>query len=315
MTVPHAIDSVAVIGAGLIGVGWATIFINAGLPVSIFDQNADLLATVEQQIADNLAEMRSSELAGPTSRSNAKITICTSIDEAVAGVDYVQESVLEVLDIKRDVSVAIDAVLASHAIVGSSSSGIPASKYTEGLVNRSRFFVVHPVNPPHLIPVVEIVPADWSEAALIPVIRSFMEHIGQQPVVLNREIDGFILNRLQGALLNEAWALFADGYASAADIDRTVSAGLGLRWSFMGPFETIDLNAPGGIADYAARLSGLYYEIAQSRMNPRPWPKTAVERAAAELGTTFSKISHADRIGERDRRLLALNRHKRETKD
>src|SRR5690606_23559180 len=128
-------------------------------------------------------------------------------------------------------------------------------------------------------------------------------------VEVRRELPGFILNRLQGALLNEAWALYAEGYASLEDIDATVSRGLGLRWAFMGPFETIDLNAPGGIAAYARRLGPLYHEIAMSRTEPAAWSEPLIEAAAAERRAALP----LDRLGERSRwrdsRLMALVKH------
>ena len=132
-------------------------------------------------------------------------------------------------------------------------------------------------------------------------------------MVVQREIEGFVLNRLQGALLNEAWALYSEGYASADDIDRTVRAGLGLRWSLMGPFETTDLNAPGGIADYAERLEPLYYRVAQSRSQPKPWPADAIKSAERELAERFAEQSREARIRKRDEWLLALKRAKSDT--
>ena len=153
-------------------------------------------------------------------------------------------------------------MIRDDAAVGSSSSGIPASAFTEHAPRRERFLIAHPVNPPHLVPIVELVPAPWTDPAILPWARGVMQSVGQAPIVVYREIEGFVLNRLQGALLMEAWALFEEGYASAADIDLCVSQGLGLRWSFMGPFETIDLNAPGGVDDYARRLGPLYHSIA-----------------------------------------------------
>ncbi|QLC26360.1 3-hydroxyacyl-CoA dehydrogenase [Parasphingopyxis algicola] len=306
-------QTVAVIGSGLIGIGWATVFCRAGLHVRMFDQEPQRLDHAVASIGANLEMMRDNGLVEGTQCATDRVELCDSIAEVVDGVDYVQESVFETIEAKRTVARQIDEVTSADILVGSSSSGIPASQITEDLTNRSRFLVVHPVNPPHLIPVVEIVPAPWSDPEAIPVIRDFMERIGQKPVVVRREIEGFILNRLQGALLNEAWALFADGYATAADIDRTVSDGLGLRWSFMGPFETIDLNAPGGIADYAERLSELYFRVAQSRSDPKPWPSEAVKRAESELRDTGYTGSIAERSLDRDRKLMSLLRHKRKS--
>lgn len=194
----------------------------------------------------------------------------------------------------------------SAAVVGSSSSGIPGSAFTEECTNRSRFLVVHPVNPPHLVPVVEIVPAPWTDTDVVTIANDLMSLVGQVPVLVRREIEGFILNRLQGALLNEAWALFEDGYASAADIDKTVAYGLGLRWSFMGPFETIDLNAPGGLKDYAERLAPLYHRIAQSRPTARAWSQEAIAAADAERRVALPAGDLAARREWRDAYLMRL---------
>jgi L-gulonate 3-dehydrogenase len=219
--------------------------------------------------------------------------------------------VFERVDEKRAVSDAIGGLIRDDAVVGSSSSGIPASAFTEHAPRRERFLVAHPVNPPHLVPLVELVPAPWTDPAIVPWLRAAMEAVGQAPIVVNREIEGFILNRLQGVLLKEAWALFEEGYASAADIDLTVSQGLGLRWSFMGPFETIDLNAPGGVDDYARRLGSLYHSIAQSRANPRPWSPELIERARSERRAALAKEKLPERSAWRDRRLMALVAHRR----
>jgi L-gulonate 3-dehydrogenase len=167
------------------------------------------------------------------------------------------------------------------------------------------------VNPPHLVPLVELVPAPWTDPAILPWLRAMMQAAGQAPIVVNREIEGFILNRLQGVLLKEAWALFEEGYASAADIDLCVSQGLGLRWSFMGPFETIDLNAPGGVDDYARRLGPLYHSIAQSRSNPQPWSPELIERARSERRAALAQEKLPERSAWRDRRLMALVGHRR----
>ncbi|WP_394730716.1 3-hydroxyacyl-CoA dehydrogenase [Altererythrobacter sp. GH1-8] len=305
------IRKVAIVGAGLIGVSWATVFCAAGIDVSIFDASEEQRQSALGRLDANLKLLRESGLHGAED-AHGKAVVYDQLEDAVATADYVQESVLETIEAKSRVARELDALVGSKTLVGSSSSGIPASAFTEDLANRDRFFVVHPVNPPHLIPVVEIVPAPWSDTAHIPVLRALMEDIGQEPMVVQREIEGFVLNRLQGALLNEAWALYREGYASADDIDRTVRAGLGLRWSLMGPFETIDLNAPGGIADYAARLEPLYQSVAQSRTEPQAWSVGAIARAKEELAQTFAGQSREARARRRDEWLLALKQAKAE---
>ena len=309
------IRNVAIVGAGLVGSGWAIVFARSGATVRVFDAEASIRASVLDRIRESLAEMRSVGLVDEVEAILARISVADSLAEAVAEADYVQESVFERVDVKTAISLAIDAAMRPDAIVGSSSSGIPASAFTEGCRNRGRFLISHPVNPPHLVPVVELVPAPWTDPAIVPFLRAEMERCGQVPVVVNREIAGFILNRLQGALLNEAWALFEDGYASAADIDATVAHGLGLRWSFMGPFETIDLNAPGGVADYAERLGPLYHSVAQDRTEPRPWSDELVGRVAAERRGALPGEALADRRAWRDGRLMRLVAHKQAQKD
>ncbi|RIX98173.1 3-hydroxyacyl-CoA dehydrogenase [Aureimonas flava] len=305
------IRRVAVVGAGLVGSGWAIVFARAGLDVAIFDESEAIRAAVLDRIAASLDDMRGAGLVADPQPILGRLRVAASLEEAVGEADYVQESVFERVEAKRAISLAIDAVMRPEAVVGSSSSGIPASAFTEECRNRARFLVVHPVNPPHLVPLVELVPAPWTDPELLPWLRGEMARTGQAPIVVNREIEGFILNRLQGALLNEAWALFEDGYASAADIDLTVSHGLGLRWSFMGPFETIDLNAPGGIDDYARRLGPLYHSIARSRTDPHPWSDDLAARAAEERRRALPLKDLPERSAWRDRRLIALAVHRR----
>lgn len=297
--------TIAIVGAGLVGSGWALVFARAGHAVRVFDPSADIRARILPWARESAAELAAAGLIGDAEAVVARIAVFDTLAEAVTGAGYIQESVFETVETKTAVCLAIDAAMDPLAIVGSSSSGIPASRFTEGCVNRSRFLIAHPVNPPHLVPVVELVPAPWTDAAVAGEARALMAAVGQVPVSLSREIDGFILNRLQGALLNEAWALYDDGFATLADIDATVSCGLGLRWSFMGPFETIDLNAPGGIADYARRLGGLYYGMAQSR-TPRAWPAETIRRADDERRAALPADELAARRAWRDRVLVRL---------
>ena len=261
-------------------------------------------------IRDSLNEMERCGLTRDVPSILARITVSDSLEDAVAEADYVQESVFERVDVKHRISLAIGAAIRTDAIVGSSSSGIPASEFTGDVQRRERFIIAHPVNPPHLIPLVELVPSPWTDPSIAPLLRDFMESVGQKPIVLSREINGFVLNRLQGALLNEAWALFDAGVASAADIDRTVSDGLGMRWSFMGPFETIDLNAPGGVADYAERLGPLYHSIAMDRRHPAQWHPDLIERVATERRQALPLEDLASRCDWRDKMLMMLAAHR-----
>ena len=301
---------VAVVGAGLVGAGWAIVFARAGHPVRIYDAVADVRAKVLAGIAGNVADLKHFDLIDDADAVMSRITVTEDLGAAVDGVAYVQESVFETVAAKTPVYAALDTLAPAHAPIGSSSSGIPASAFTEACKTRGRMLIAHPVNPPYLVPLVELVPAPWTDKSAIDVTHDLMVAVGQEPIRVNKEIDGFVLNRLQGALLNEAWALARDGVASTADIDKTVSAGLGLRWSFMGPFETIDLNAPKGVADYAARLGPLYHSVAVSRANPQAWDEKLIADVEKQRRNALGADKLDARRSWRDRRLMALAVHK-----
>jgi L-gulonate 3-dehydrogenase len=297
---------IAVVGAGLVGSGWAIVFARAGYDVRVFDASVGIREQLLTRLSNSLSAMKQHGLVDEADVILSRIAVVDELGAAITGASYVQESVVEVIERKREVATEIDRHLGADAIVGSSTSGFPASSFTEGCANRARFVVAHPVNPPHLIPVVEIVPAPWTDRSTVERTRDFMQAIGQAPVLVDREIPGFILNRLQGALLDEAWSLFEQGYASTDDIDKTIKFGLGLRWSFMGPFETIDLNAPEGIDDYARRLGSMYLELAKSRQPVGPWQKNAIRRATEERRAALPTNEINARRAWRDDQLMAL---------
>jgi L-gulonate 3-dehydrogenase len=306
---------IAIVGGGLVGSGWAIVFARAGESVRIYDADANIRNGVMDVIRGQLEDLKDNRLVNDVNAILDRTQVCSTLQSAIGSAIYVQESVFEQTDVKTEISAAIAPLLSDGAVVGSSTSGIPASDFTENLTNRNRFLVAHPVNPPYLAPIVEIVPTPWTDESAVESAMALMRTVGQSPVLVRREIEGFLLNRLQGALLREAWALFEGGYASAKDIDKTVSEGLGLRWSFMGPFETIDLNAPGGIKDYAERLGPLYHAIDASRDNPQPWSPDLIRAVEAERRTVLSEADLAERRNWRDRRLMALAAHKASLKD
>lgn len=298
---------VAVVGTGLVGAGWAIVFARAGHPVRLFDAVPGAAERAVEVIKDRLGGLAEHRLIGDSPEAILQnVRVATSLESAVEDVAYAQESVFEQAEPKTRVLQALESCLPLKAVVGSSSSGIPASKFSEHSSIRSRVLIVHPLNPPYLIPLVELVPAPWTETSAVDFAEALMHSIGQSPVRLRQEVDGFVLNRLQGALLREAWALFNDGVASAEDIDKTVRDGLGYRWSFMGPFETIDLNAPGGIGDYARRLGPLYQAIDASRLHDEPWSESLIARLESERRSVLPAEQLAARAAWRDRILMTF---------
>ena len=308
-------STATMIGAGLIGRSWAMVFARAGWNVRIYDSVATQLETAREHIETGLVEQQAYGLAGDASVAAARIAYVADLEHALAGVDWVQENTPEVLDVKREMYPRIDRATPPTAIVASSTSAIPASRFTEELAGRARCLVAHPVNPPHLVPVVELCGTPWTSPATMERVRAVMTEIGQVPIVVKRELDGFILNRLQGALLSEALRLVGEGYVSPQDLDKTIQDGLGLRWSFIGPFATIELNAPGGVADYCARYAGFYRSLAASPPSATIWDTATVQQVASQLEPTPTQAQRDARMRWRDLRLLALRQHKRDEPD
>lgn len=302
--------TVGIIGAGLVGSGWIIVFARAGYRVRVYDPSPEVRAQLPDKLVTTLSALKTHRLISDVDDVLGRIEVVGTLAESLVGATYVQESVPERADVKRAIYRDIDARISPDVAVGSSSSGIPGSVFTEGLRHAANYLIAHPVNPPYLVPVVELVPTPWTSEMTLGRVHSLMEAVGQVPVRVSGELKGFILNRLQGALLREAWALFEEGYATAADIDKTVSYGLGLRWSFMGPFETIDLNAPGGIRDYAARLGELYLDIALERAHPEAWSEELVSRVERERRQTLPLAGLAQRSDWRDSQLMALAVHR-----
>ena len=313
MTAVNTNGRIAVVGTGLVGSGWAIVFARAGFEVALFDAAPGAAERAHALIGQRLSDLCEAGLVTDPAAVHARIVIATSLADALDGALYVQESVFERVDVKRAIMREIDAVVGAETWIGSSSSGIGASHFTEHVACRARCLVAHPVNPPYLAPIVELVPAPWTAPATVEGVRALMERVGQSPVEMTREVEGFILNRLQGVLLMEAWRLVEQGLATVEDVDKTISQGLGLRWAFMGPFETIDLNAPGGIADYAHRFGGLFQSIAAATTEHRVWDAALIGKVEAQRREVLPARDLVSRGAWRDRRLMALARHKRET--
>jgi 3-hydroxyacyl-CoA dehydrogenase len=307
--------SVSIIGTGLIGQAWAVVFARAGCATTLWDGNAQAARQAVTLIEQQMQTLAQYGLVDDVPGAMARIRVADSLEAAVADADYVQENLPEVLDIKLDIFARLDAAAPPEAILASSTSGIPASAFTEGLAGRARCLVAHPVNPPSLIPVVELCGAPWTSQQTLERARAIMDAVKQKPVTVLQEIDGFILNRLQGALLREAFRLVEQGYVSVEDLDTTVSDGLGLRWSFMGPFETIDLNAPQGIRDYAQRYGPLYQELAKTQVDTRPWSGALIDSVTTARRADLPETELAARRAWRDQRLMALAAHKQHASD
>jgi len=305
-------EKVAIIGSGLIGRAWAMVFARAGHSVKLYDAAPGAAEKALGLIREGLQELNEFGLIAESADVVAKrVTAAATLADAVTDADYVQENTSENLDVKREVYRQMDALAPAHCILASSTSTIQTSRFSEGLKGKHRCIVAHPVNPPHIVPIVEISPAPWTSADVVAKTRALHEKAGQVAITVKKEVEGFILNRLQAALLLESWRLVKEDYVSVEDLDKCIKDGLGLRWSFMGPFETIDLNAPGGVPDYAKRYGPVLHGMMSNTKND-PWSDPLVAKVDGERRQIMSQDKHAEREAWRDRRLMALIAHKRD---
>ena len=304
-------EKIAIIGTGLIGRAWAMVFARAGHPVKLWDNDAGAAAKALSLIAEGIRELHSFGLIADDPKTvSARVSAAASLAEALTDADYVQENTAERVDVKKQVYAQMDKAAPPDCILASSTSTIPTSVFSQGLQGKHRCIVAHPVNPPHVVPVVELSPAPWTSEEVLKRAFALHEKVGQVPIIVKKETQGFILNRLQAALLHEAWRLVKEDYVSVDDLDKCLKDGLGLRWSFMGPFETIDLNAPGGVPDYANRYGAVLYEMMKD-VKLAPWDESLVQKINAERRKVLPQSRHAEREAWRDRRLMALIAHKR----
>lgn len=277
---------VALIGAGMVGRAWGIVFARAGHPVRLHDTTPGAAEAAVTFAAEMLPALAAVDLLGGADPAEvlARIAAVPTLEAALEGARHVQESTPEDLATKREVFARLDAAAEAEAVLSSSTSALLPSAFTEGLAGRARCVVVHPINPPYLVRAVEVVPAPWTAPETLARTTDLLRAAGMAPIVMTREIDGFVMNRMQGALLEEAFRLVADGYAGVEDIDIGLREGLALRWSFMGPFETIDLNAPGGVRDYVERYQQNFARLFPSMQRRVDWAGPVWRRSRPSAG-------------------------------
>lgn len=301
--------TVAIIGAGSIGVAFALVFARAGWHVRLQDPDTARLAAVPAEVAERAAALKTFELVEePPEALCARVATVTSLADAVAGVPLVLECAPERVELKRALFAQLDSLAHPDAILASVSSALPVSSFAADLPGRARCLIAHPGNPPYLIPVVEIVPAPFTDAQVAQRAEDLFASLGMAPVRVAREVEGFIFNRLQGAVLREAYCLVRDGVASVADIDRVMREGLAPRWSVIGPFETVDLNTRGGIASHAEKMGPAYARMGKERGQDDPWTPELVAEVARQRRAVLPLDQWTSRVSWRDIELMALTR-------
>jgi 3-hydroxyacyl-CoA dehydrogenase len=304
-----------IVGGGSIGIAFAIVFARAGWQVRLFDPAAERRALAPAEILQRLEELARFGLLDESAHAiAARVEIVTTLDAATANADLVQECAPEREEIKRELFAQLDRAAPAHAILASASSFLAASRFVDQtLPGRGRCLIAHPGNPPYLIPVVEIVPAPFTtDDAVTRAIGLFTE-AGLKPVRVAKEVEGFVFNRLQGALLREAYCLVRDGVASVDDIDTVVREALGLRWSVIGPFETADLNTRGGIASHAQKMGPSYARMGAERGQNDPWTTELVADVTAARRSALPLDQWDARVAWRDRELMKLAQYRKQS--
>jgi 3-hydroxyacyl-CoA dehydrogenase len=299
------IHRVAIIGTGVIGASWAALFLAKGLEVVATDVAPNAEAALRRFVETAWPALKRLGLAPGASQSNLKFT--PSLEEAVAGADLVQENGPERIDFKKKLYGQLDDLLPPDVIIASSSSGLTMSEIQSGCPSHpERCVIAHPFNPPHLIPLVEIVGGTKTSEATIRRAAEFYTSIGQRTVRLNKEMPGHVANRLQGALAREVYYLVAEGVVSAADVDTALCWGPGLRWGVMGNMMLNHLGGgPGGIEHFFQQFTGpmtAWWKTLGSPVLTPEVQKKLIDSVHAEVGSR----SIDELAAERDEILLGL---------
>ena len=298
MTNADVVRRVAVVGTGVIGRSWALVFLRAGCDTTLFDADAGALERARAWIVSQ-----------PVERSGMLRT-CDSLGEAVASAQYVQESGPERLDLKTSMFEEIDRLAPADATLASSTSAFDMTAIAGRTHHPKRCVVAHPVNPPHTIPVVEVLGGAQTSAETVRRTIEFLAEVGQTPVLLKKHVHGFLLNRLQFALVREAMHLLQEGVADVDAIDAVVRDGLGLRWALLGPFAVADTNKDDGARAYFGGYEEWITDL-MDRLGPTPRIDAAlVERLGRELDDMRGDIPRVQMREWRDRMVMEIRRLK-----
>jgi 3-hydroxyacyl-CoA dehydrogenase len=307
------IKRVALVGTGVIGASWATLFLARGLDVVATDTAPGAEERLRATVARQWPAMETLGLVPDASPD--RLIVPSSLEEAVSGADFVQENGPERLDIKRELYRRMDAAAKPSTVLASSSSGILISEVQSACSRAERVLVGHPFNPPHLIPLVEVVGGKATSPEAIDTAMGFYREIGKRAIHIRKEVKGHVANRLQAALWREAFALVRDGVASVADIDTAIAHGPGLRWALLGPFLNLHLSGGAGGLKYALDHLGPPINDWWSDMSDVVLDDTLIAMLAAGGDDELAGKSMDDIVRDRDAVLLELMRMKAETEN
>lgn len=306
-------DTIAVIGAGLIGLSWSALFAATGRRVLIFDSFANPKAAMDEfwnKVSPALAELGLLKIKGAPD-----IAVASTLGEAVRSADFVQECIPERLELKKTLYAEMEGLLKPGAIAATSSSGLKLSDLQAAWRDPGRIIIAHPFNPPHLVPLVELYGNEKTAEGVLQSAGALYKDCGKVTITLKREVMGHVANRLQAALWREAISLVADGVASLKDVNTAVHAGPGLRWSIMGPHLLLNLGGgPGGLRAYCEQFRDSYHEWWDDMGRPMLTPDV-IDTLVVGLSEELGGRSYEDLRNERDKKLVAVQRAIRSVDD
>lgn len=285
------IKNVSIIGAGTMGHGFALIYALGGYNVTLNDRNDTILSNAMRRIGDDLRTMADGKLVPPDEVAGtiARITPTASLKEAVKNADFVTEAITEDTTTKKKLFTELDNICPPHAILASNTSSLVLEDYTGQIKRRDKAVITHWVNPPHLVPVVEVLGNAATSEETVQLAMALLKKIKKVPVRLNKAVPGFVINRLQYALLREIWSLWQQGVASAEDLDTIMKGSLGFRWAAIGPIQTSDL---GGLDVFYAVSKNLFPVISDAHEAPPELKKLVDEgKLGLKSGEGFFKYS------------------------
>lgn len=308
-------ETAALVGTGLIGRSWSRVFTRGGCRVRLYDPDPEQARRALQWFHEDVAlDVKEGFVsAEDQARWRDRVTVHEKLSDALKGAGYVQESGPERIELKSAIYAEMDKTAEPDAILASSTSALDVNDFAGALPGAWRCITAHPVNPPHIIPVVEI----QSSRATTPAVRektiAFLAHCGQKPVVLKHYINGFLLNRIQAAVVREAFHLAESGVADAEAIDSVIKDGLALRWAFIGNFGANHLNAPKGIRHYFERFAHAYRSMIGDLDSRSPaFDDATMGRIAREIAMGESE-DDVKRLSQwRDRMIVRLRTLKTE---
>ena len=305
-------NKIGICGAGLIGASWAIGFANAGFNCLVYDSNEESIRNFEKTSDQLFLDLETFDPKIDVKKIKSNITLNCTINEICKDVILIQESIIEDLDTKQKIFKELDKLSSKNTILASSSSYLLISKISELVEHKHRCINAHPALPPHVVPFVEVVGSNYTSNEIVQEAIKLYKKANYAAIIVNKETEGFVLNRLQGALLNEAVRLHEGGYASMEDIDIALKHALGIRWAFMGPFEIMDLNAPDGIKDSFSRYKSGIQNLAREQNSVPEYSEEYLNKLENEQRKRLSYSERSNRIEKRNKMIALIRKLKLE---